>query len=282
MVNVLFIAGIGRSGSTLLSRLLGAIDGVENVGEFASFWTIPDFYHRDLPCGCGLRTSTCQRWQGWRGVDLIGTDGPTRSISRNGNVFLSSRITEAARRLVGEQLGHRYARVVEETGAHLLVDASKRPALAMAAAAAPNVNLHFAHIVRDPRAVATSRSQTKGYLRPIPAWRMGPRWTAVNLAAERVSRLTPLRAMIRYEDLIERPQTTLARLLNDLSLGGLDVPHFVNGTVDVGVQHSLAGNPDKLGDTTVTIRAIRPTRLTFPDAALVSLTTASIRKRYGY
>lgn len=48
-VDVLFIAGIGRSGTTLLSRLLGAIDGVENLGEFASLWTVADLFHRNLP-----------------------------------------------------------------------------------------------------------------------------------------------------------------------------------------------------------------------------------------
>lgn len=281
-VDVLFIAGIGRSGTTLLSRLLGAIDGVENLGEFASLWTVADLFHRNLPCGCGNSMDGCPRWEGWRDVGLIGADGQTKRVSRNLEVFRRNRITEAARQYVGEELGRRYARVARETGARLLVDASKRPAVAMAAAAAPNVNLHIAHMVRDPRAVAASRSQPKAYLRRIPAWSIGARWTAVNLAAERVGRLAQPRALIRYEDMIDRPQATLGQLLKDLSLAGLKVPDIFKGAVDVGTQHSLAGNPDKLGDTTVTIHPSRPTRLRFPDTALVALMTAPVRKRYGY
>ena len=282
MVDVLYIAGIGRSGSTLLSRLLGAIDGVENLGEFASMWTIADLFHRDLPCGCGNNLDQCERWGGWGEIGLIGTTVETRRIYRNLEVFRPNRASEAARQHVGEELGRRYARAAQETGARLLVDASKRPAVALAVAAAPNVNLHIAHMVRDPQAVAASRSQPKGYLRQIPAWSIGARWTAVNLAAERVGRLTPPLALIRYEDLIDRPQASLRRLLENLSLAGLTVPDVANGAIDVGTQHSLAGNPDKLGDTNVTIRRIRPTRLRATDAALVSLTTAPIRKRYGY
>ena len=35
---ILFIAGIGRSGSTLLSRMLAQIDGFQAVGELHHLW----------------------------------------------------------------------------------------------------------------------------------------------------------------------------------------------------------------------------------------------------
>ena len=58
---VLFIAGTGRSGSTLLERALGVMPGYVNVGELV------DLFRRvaaeDERCGCGERFSTCPFWR---------------------------------------------------------------------------------------------------------------------------------------------------------------------------------------------------------------------------
>lgn len=281
-IDVLFITGLGRSGSTLLSRLLGAIAGVDNLGEFASYWTVPSLFSRNLPCGCGQSMEACVRWGKWGDVGQIATDGESRRLFNNLTVFRRGRATEKARRRLGEDLGRRYSRAALETGARLLVDASKRPAVAMAIAAASNVNVYIAHLVRDPQAVAASRAQPKDYLDQIPAWHIGPRWSAVNLAAERVGGTAPGYTLIRYEDLVNKPQESLKQILDELSITGFDAPNFVNGRLDVGVQHSIAGNPDKLGDTVITIRKVAETRPRIRGAILVALTTAPVRKRYGY
>ena len=53
MVPVLFLGGLGRSGTTLLERLLGQLSGVSPLGEVVHLW------QRDLVdderCGCGDR-----------------------------------------------------------------------------------------------------------------------------------------------------------------------------------------------------------------------------------
>ena len=61
MVRVLFLGGLGRSGTTLLERLLGQLPGVSPLGEVVHLW------QRDLVdderCGCGDRFSACGFWQ---------------------------------------------------------------------------------------------------------------------------------------------------------------------------------------------------------------------------
>ena len=61
-IKVLYISGSGRSGSTLLSRLLGEIDGFINAGEAARY-LFARYQPRDLPCGCGKAVQDCPFWK---------------------------------------------------------------------------------------------------------------------------------------------------------------------------------------------------------------------------
>ena len=281
-IDVLFIAGIGRCGSTLLSRLLGSIDGVDNLGEFASYWTNPVLAARDLPCGCGQALAACPRWESWTDGPLSDPDGALGRLTRNAGVFHPRPDRDGFLRNVGVQLADRYIRAADETGARLLIDASKRPHVALAASTDPRVRFHLTHMVRDPRAVTASRSTTKSYLRRMPAWSVGPRWSAVNLAVERVGRLTPPRVLIRYEDLVARPGNTVTNLLAAHGLDEFALPTIPPDGLDVGIQHSLAGNPDKLANTRVKLRSPSPPSLNRLDQALVTTATAPVRGRYGY
>src|SRR5687768_6323887 len=73
--NVLFIAGPGRSGSTLLDLLLGQIDGFCSTGELRFIWK-RGFAENQL-CGCGKPFRECEFWTevvkdafgGFQGVD---------------------------------------------------------------------------------------------------------------------------------------------------------------------------------------------------------------------
>src|SRR5579862_2172783 len=59
-VKVLFLAGKGRSGGTLLASLLGQIPGFFNIGELNRLWDwglVSNFR-----CGCGLPMQECPTW----------------------------------------------------------------------------------------------------------------------------------------------------------------------------------------------------------------------------
>ena len=59
-MRVVFIGGSGRSGSTLIERLLGRLPGVCNVGEVAFLWERG--LQRGELCGCGLALLECPFW----------------------------------------------------------------------------------------------------------------------------------------------------------------------------------------------------------------------------
>ncbi len=59
-VKVLYIAGKGRSGSTLLASLLGQLPGFFNAGEVIHLWDWG--LVRNYKCGCGLSLQECPTW----------------------------------------------------------------------------------------------------------------------------------------------------------------------------------------------------------------------------
>ena len=75
-LRVLYLGGLGRSGSTLIERLIGQLPGVCPVGELVHLW------QRGITegerCGCGEPFRECPFWQqvgkaafgGWDQVDV--------------------------------------------------------------------------------------------------------------------------------------------------------------------------------------------------------------------
>ena len=57
---MLFIAGWGRSGSTILGNLLGETHGAVSVGELNNYWAMRASLRRT--CGCGLPHDACPFW----------------------------------------------------------------------------------------------------------------------------------------------------------------------------------------------------------------------------
>src|SRR5450432_3375221 len=60
-VKVLFLAGKGRSGGTLLASLLGQIPGFFNAGELNRLWDSGLEHNRR--CGCGRPIQECEAWK---------------------------------------------------------------------------------------------------------------------------------------------------------------------------------------------------------------------------
>src|SRR5215510_10620705 len=60
-LKIIYVVGTGRSGSTLLGRILGEASGFVHVGELQFFWK------RGImgagPCSCGLAIPNCDHWQ---------------------------------------------------------------------------------------------------------------------------------------------------------------------------------------------------------------------------
>lgn len=297
---VLFVGGLGRSGSTLLELLLAASPDVCALGEVVHLWErgLID----DDRCSCGEPFSRCHFWQavgerafgGWSQVDVAEVTAlkavvdRTRHIPKLDRARLSHRMRERVERYTDYYV-RIYRAALAVSGARVAVDSSKHASLAYALRWARELDLRVLHLVRDSRGVAYSWS--KAVRRPevthgeeyMPRWSpltVSALWMAQNLAFDRLARRATVKRL-RYEDFTAAPEATLAdvRAMVDLA------PDEEASTGQrMPVCHSVAGNPLRFSGGPLQVRRDEAwrTALSWRRRATVGLLTLPLRLRYGY
>ena len=188
-----------------------------------------------------------------------------------------------------------YAAVAEVTGAHVVVDASKGPALGQALAGAPDIDLRILNIVRDPRAVAWSwhrqverpHAQGTDLMWQISPSRSAAQWSALQLEMTAIARLGRVpSARLRYEDFVADPVAALVPASADLGLplSRADLSAVVEGGVELGSSHGLSGNPSRFQVGTLPLRHDErwKTEMDSTSRAVVTALTLPLLKAYGY
>ncbi len=304
-VPVLYIGGLGRSGSTLLERCIGQVEQVACVGEVVHLWERG--LRDDELCGCRDRFSVCTFWQrvgksaygGWDKVDvgevlaLKASVDRTRYAPRLLRAPVDGRFGRQLRRYA-DLLTRLYAAVLDVSGAEVVVDASKHASTALVLRAAPGIDLKVLHVVRDSPAVAYA--WTKQIARPeagpgeyMASWsplQTTMHWTTANVLLDRSARAgTPTR-LVRYEDFVRDPRATLAGILDFIgqdsgsdSLGFLDGRHLT-----LTPSHTVAGNPMRFTNGSLEVVEDDAWHEAFPSSRrrMVSTLTRPLRGRYGY
>ena len=307
-VKVVYIAGIGRSGSTLLARALGGADGLTAAGEAMHFFG-RGLTNNEL-CGCGRPVRDCPLWG--RVADRLTDSGsplPTSRIER-----LRHRITEgrhlpalfspvrtpafeAKLEAYREQLSRLYAEIRRASDARVIVDSSKNAGYARILGDAPGVELHLVHLVRDSRGVA--HSLQKKTERPGVPWsnedelldRRRPGmaalfWSAAQLMVESLGSDATSYCRVRYRDFVRSPVPTLKRMLRNVGeyRGPRQLDHVRDGRLELDAQHVLAGNPMREQQGTVPLEEDLAWRrnLGTVTRGLVTALTLPLLNRYGY
>jgi hypothetical protein len=225
MTKVVYIAGYGRSGSTVLGTILGAHPLATHIGEAA--FLVEDWSDPDRICSCGARYDRCEFWRGFGAGDLV----EERRISRQVERFaalprLLLGLVDDRTRDVYRACQTRLFGPVEAAGRPIIVDSSKSAwataGRALALKKVAGYDVFVLHLVRDGWATLASFVGTgsnwaiEGHRppRPAPALRAAIGWTAANLIASALRRtFGPSRYLrIRYEDFVTDPNGTLERV----------------------------------------------------------------------
>jgi hypothetical protein len=299
---VLYIGGWGRSGSTLLSHLLGELDGMVSVGELRYVWQAGPAANE--LCGCGRQFADCEFWQavgreafgGWEHVDVDEVLELEADVLRHRNIPLLAlpRLFPAHAAKVGryaELTGRLYEAILTVSGAHTVVDSTKNPPYAYFLRRAPGVRLRVLHLVRDSRGVVHSwmkkveRPEITGdaaYFEEFSPWKAGIRWMECNLAFD-VLRLRTPTVRMRYEALAAEPATEVARAMRKLG-ENVDVSSLTGGSVEVSGQHSVRGNPMRFAHGRQRVKADEAWRrdMALPVRRTVLALTWPLLWRYGY
>ncbi len=299
---VLYIVGLGRSGSTILSNSLGQIKGFSSVGEICYAWK-HDFIENRL-CGCGRPFYECPVWTevvreafgGPEGVDARRMIGLQRSGARTRHIpmmLTKNGPKTLAGRLDGwlENTGRLYNALRAVTGSRVIVDSSKEPAYGYALGMVENVDLRVLHLIRDPRAAAYSWLKKKSqpdseeleFMHRFSPTKSAVLWDTWNAAAEALWRDEKY-LMLRYEDFVANPRQSFTRILDLLDEEDAELPLTGDQEVKLGISHTVSGNPNRFETGSVALRHDREwiPKMNPKDRNLVTGLTLPLLRRYGY
>lgn len=297
---LIYIAGYGRSGSTILGTILGAHPQIHNVGEIRHIFEL--WSTHDRPCACGASYHDCPFWR-----DLVNSPEAEkcRLFARNMERFLYlprllagsrdtvewSQYLECQRRLL------LYAR--ERSGKPVILDSSKSAWSAagrlLALQQLPQEEVYVIHLVRSGLAVTESQV-TKGTNRALEGSNKNPRglalrtivgWITANAIVTILTRYLPsgryLR--IRYEDFIDEPQSTLSKVAAFTGFDLVPVQQRIASQDHFEIGHIVAGNrlrfQQRVQLRTASVEKQR-TQLTGRVRALFWLLGGWLQHYYGY
>ena len=265
-MRVIYISGSGRSGSTLLERLLHASTDASGLGEFHCMWRVEA---SRLTCSCGYAAANDPFWQAALGRAGIGPrevaearrleDIVARSafIVRNG--FSIARLSEdrSVQRFLEIQFSL-FEAVSELTGRDVVIDSSKAGPRSWILACDRRVA--FVHLYRNPAdALASWRSrkfdQGLGQdMQRLSVGRAALDWWKVEYLARRLGHQRPVQ-MVDYHRLCEAPRTTIDEALLAMNLPVTNDAAWLNThTVQPTVNyHSLNGNPDRFDRSAIEV-----------------------------
>lgn len=304
-VPVLFVGGIGRSGSTLLDRMLGGMPEVCAIGEVVHLW------ERGLAqgekCGCGQPFGRCDFWRtvgelafgGWDAVDVERVRELSARVDRTRFVpqLALPRLPKALRRDLTEYADY-YARIYRAvqavSGCTVVVDSSKHASLAFVLRWATDVDLRVLHLVRDSRGVAYSWAKHvrrpdvvdgEDWMAQSTARSISLQWLGQNAAFHLLGAVGVPVLRERYEDLIAAPEPVLRAIRGFAGLpAGKALPFLADHAVTLSPGHTVSGNPMRFRQGPVALSADEEWRGALPAQArrTVSLLTLPLRLRYRY
>jgi hypothetical protein len=253
---ILYICGETRSGSTILSNILGCIEGFFNGGEIIEFWKTG----LEWPCSCGKMTDQCRIWSKiYQSVSAYRNfcefqqmnqfiSQSASSLKSFRSIFSSkyySRIKDINICLI-DNLHFVYKQIQYTTGCKVIVDASKNPGYAQLLAQFPDTELYIIHIIRDPRATIYSWKIKKPGLWTASAKEIAMRWNIRNAATE-LFRTNPKTHyyQLKYEKFAVDPLKHILAILDFIQEEPQRLPFITENEVLIENIHGLCGNPDR-------------------------------------
>lgn len=301
-IKIIYVAGWGRSGSSILSNVLGQLKGVFSAGEMRYIGERGIKSNR--LCGCGSHFNDCEFWgkvfleafgAGWEDLDKY------RSLSNvlvgGGSVFYfmvpfgKFRFLGRYREYIG-LLGEIYRAIGKVSGNNVIVDTSKLPVFGYLLRFVPGVDLYTVHLVRDPRAVAFSW-QRKKILENVDGGifidrhnivKSGAQWGLMNFLTERLLNVKGRYLRIRYEDLINSPADQLRPVMDLVGIDAEKLPIENHNEIKMGVHHTVSGNPSRFKTGKIKLRLDDEWRYKMDKwrKFIVTAITFPLAFRYGY
>ncbi len=237
--HIIYLLGAGRSGTTLLATLLHAHPAVFTLGEMLQFF---EHLQAKKPCSCGEKLQQCPVWQ-----PIVQT-----LAFKPGEIDTALAITKAVekhrkipREWCTQKTNETYTRVHEKVFREVqkkhprqwLLDSSKYIARYLALKKNPSNHIKGVYLVRDVRGVV--HSFQKNVQTPKKPFSAILYYNLINFWGQLVAHFDKNVIKIRYEDLIETPEESLAKIYRHVfekEPGEIQLPD------DFKMPHIIGGN----------------------------------------
>jgi len=301
-ITILYIAGWGRSGSTMLGGLLAeSLAESAYIGELWNIWE--DYFKRNDYCGCKRRYRDCPFWRtifsrsgidNDTGLELMATKFRflgTRSLVRPMHLATSKEQPIELRQYL-YYLESVYAALAATTNSRVLIEASKTPNLIPLLASSQSIDLKVIHLVRDPRAVAYSwyhrtkqrgPDSSSGEMDRHSPIRSTAGWLARNFFTNKMVNQTKTPSIcVRYEQLAETPRNCIQIACREL---GLQTSNSRLRKRQSAHGHSVRGNPSRFSSSNAN-KIVRDdtwkTALPIGERLLITAIAFPMLRTYGY
>lgn len=300
-MQVLYIIGAGRSGSTLLEMILGNLPGCVSIGEARYFWEY--WSDSDRLCGCGQLLSDCSFWSRVlphlkkREVNIYKMNVLAKIFDRTRNLpWLTMPVVNYHKptKQFLSGIEFLYHAIWQESGEQIIVDSSKVPSHLYMLAQIPAIDLRVLHLIRDGRAVAYSwnkrrkyelgMTKSEGQMPHHSASKAMITWSVENLYAAFIGRQSPHYTVLRYEDLVQNPINALGQVLEKLNLAQIPLDILRTDSILIEPTHSVGGNPLRFTQKTIRISLDEEWRRQMPSISqkMLGLLGLPTMLRYGY
>ncbi|MCP4372929.1 MAG: sulfotransferase [Deltaproteobacteria bacterium] len=270
----LYIAGYGRSGSTLLSFLLNSHKQMVSIGEAFGFGKRA-YADNNFPCSCGEPFLRCpfylkleqlvndfgspfnlKNWRttydfgryGWSNMLLSGHLGNS-SLDHARDIFV--RFLPGIQKKTGlvskEKLNIARA-VLAISGKQVFVDASKVPVNIKYLQMSDQLDLHVIHLVRDVRGVVNSNLKNN---KDIDVSLLARAWKRANMRSDWARKYVPRDRWFRltYDEVCADAQAVVNRVADFVGIEQINIPENY-----YEVEHHIQGNYMRLKHTGTVVR----------------------------
>jgi len=301
-IHVVYVAGWGRSGTTIIGNTFNEVNGFFHTGELNRVWEIGVVANRQ--CGSGVPFRESPVWKavfetafgGFCAIDPKQVKAWSKQSPRNADVIRARSLGQKLELnpKYNDVLERLYRAIIEVTGCSHIIDTSKNPSYGYLLSEISRLDVDIIHVVRDAR--ATAYSWQKDVLRndfydsprkmnKISTIRNAANWVKNNIAAELVGTLAHCTYhRLLYEDFASRPKACVAEVLHHLDVEP-DLSAFsADDEVVLGTNHTVWGNPNRVksGPTRIRMDDTWRTHLDRKARLLTTGLTWPLLLRYGY
>ncbi len=299
-VKIIYLAGEGRSGTTLLEKLLAEQKNIFAGGELRYIWERS--IKENQLCSCGKEFNQCEIWKKIiQDIEKeINIELFIKSYNKIGRMRhypiynMLKQLHKSEFRIITDIYYKLYKSILKNTNSDYIIDSSKHPMFAHILSTHPNIQLYVIHLVRDARAVTYSsmkkriRPEIKNkieYMPTYPAYMSALAWKFVNIVTEKLEKNVYKYTRLKYEDMFHDINSTLNRLYDFLELNEMSNDFIIsNSLVKLHSNHTTSGNPMRFKEGSIELKTDNAWKnnLSAYNKKTVELFCNKELKKYGY